>query len=72
MALDPDEEATLVLTEEERTERARIIVALSVSDKNTIRAAESLGLSLRTLRGKIERYRIPRKLAANWPWGPAC
>jgi transcriptional regulator with GAF, ATPase, and Fis domain len=54
------DEPTLVLTEGERADRARIVIALSAANENPIRAAQSLGLSLRVLRDKIARYRIPR------------
>jgi DNA-binding NtrC family response regulator len=59
MATAPDDDPTLVLTEDERAERARIITALSASAGNTAKAASSLGWSRRTLIEKFERYRIP-------------
>jgi hypothetical protein len=44
MATTPDDDPTLVLTEDERAERARIITALSASEGSTARAASSLGI----------------------------
>jgi DNA-binding NtrC family response regulator len=58
MSSDPD--PTLVLTEDERAERARIVAALSDVNHNATRLAVRLGMSRRSLMEKIQRYRIPR------------
>lgn len=56
---NPDDDSTLVLTDDERAERIRIIFALSGANYNVTRVAAQLRLSRRTLMARIDRYRIP-------------
>ena len=58
--MSSDLDPTLVLTEDERAERARIMAALSDVNHNATRLAMRLGMSRRSLMEKIQRYRIPR------------
>lgn len=60
MATDPRDDPTLVLTDDERAERARIVSTLAMLGGSAVKTAASLGLTRRALVDRLSRYKIRR------------